>query len=323
MTDLVRWGVVSTGRIAHQFARDFQFIDDGEIVAATSRTKANAQAFADAYDVQRVHDSVADLVDDPQVDAVYIATPHTRHLEDARAALAVGKAVLCEKPLVINPEECRELIAAANASSGYLMEAMWTWFLPAIRQAKAWVDAGRIGRVVQIKADFGYPQRPYAPDRREYDASLGGGCLLEMGIYPVALLQLFLGRQAAAMQVVSKHAPNGVEDDFSAVLDYGDVVGTIGSSYRCKLQNWACVIGEDGYVAIPDFWRATECTLFELDTPVKRFVDDRRSSGLDFETRAVMEDLRAGRSESPIVPLAASLAFQETMASLRARFTPS
>lgn len=317
----IRWGIVSTGRIAHQFVQDFAYVEQGEIVSVTSRTAENAQAFAAEYDIDTIHPTCEALCEDPNVDAIYIATPHTFHVDNTLAAVAAGKAVLCEKPITINSADCSRIATAARDCSVYVMEAMWTWFLPAIREAKRWVDEGRIGQLVQIKVDFGYPQLPYSPDRREYDARLGGGALLEMGIYPVALLWLMLGRQPRTLNVVSRHAPNGVEDDVTAILDYGGCIASIGTSFRCKLQNWAYLVGEDGYIAIPDFWRASECFLFELDERKDQFSDERSSNGLNYEIQAVIDDLLEGKIESSVVSLDDSLAFQRTMELIRAKFT--
>jgi predicted dehydrogenase len=196
---------------------------------------------------------------------------------------------------------------------------MWTWFLPAIRKAKEWVDAGRIGKLIQIKADFGYPQ-VYAADKREYNAELAGGCLLEMGVYPVALAALFSGQDPAEISVVSRHAPNGVEDDVAAIFNYDDFVATIGTSFRAKLQNWAYIIGEDAYIAIPNFWRATKCQLWVLDELVDSFDDGRTTNGFDFQIEAVNSDLLSGRRQSEIMPLSASLRFQRHMDQIRALF---
>ncbi len=319
----IRWGVLSTGRIAHQFAQDFASVERGKIAGATSRTAANARAYANRYGIGKVYPNYRALLEDSNIDAVYIATPHSLHLENTLAAIEAGKSVLCEKPITTNAEDCERILTAARDRSVFVMEAMWTWFLPAIRRAKRWFEDGRIGKLVQIKADFGYPQRPYAANRREFDAQLGGGALLEMGIYPVALLWLMLGRQPDRLEVVSKYAPNGVEDDLGVLLDYGDVIATIGTSFRCKLQNWAYLIGEDGYIAIPDFWRASECRLFELDDLKDKFADGRSSIGLNFETQAVIDDLLAGKTESEIVSLSDSLAFQRTMQTIRSQFTAS
>ena len=316
----IRWGILSTGRIAEQFAEDFEFVDGGEIVAVSSRTEENARRFADKYHIATVHPSPEDLYADQRVDAIYIATPHTLHIDNAIFAIEAGKAVLCEKPITTNVADCLRLLQAAEEYDVYVMEAMWTWFLPAVRRAQRWVSEGRIGELVQIKADFGYPQRPYSPDRREYDARLGGGALLEMGIYPVALLWLFLRCQPGRLEVMSQQAPNGVEDDLTAILDFGDCLATIGTSFRTKMQNWAYLIGEDGYIAIPDFWRARECMFYELDECKEHFVDDRRSIGLNFEIQAVIDDLVAGNKESSVVSLSDSLAFQQMMEQIRSGF---
>ena len=313
----IRWGVISTGRIAQQFARDMKFVERSRIVAATSRTRANAEAYAQEFGIETVHPSVDALLADDNVDAVYVATPHTVHIENTLSAIEAGKPVLCEKPLTVSAEEAERVAAAARGASVYVMEAMWTWFLPAIRTAVDWIEAGRIGRLVQIKADFGYPMRPYSPDMRVYDARLGGGVMLDMGIYPVALVWLLMRRQPNDVHAVYRHAPNGVEDDVSAVLDYGDVVATIGTSFRCKLQNWAYIVGEDGYIAIPDFLSADECRLYETDTLVESFEDGRESIGLNFETQAVVDDLLAGQKVSSLVTLDDSIGFQRTMERIR------
>ncbi len=317
----VRWGISSTGRIADWFCNDFSFVTGGELVAVASRVRERAEAFAQQHGIPRAHGSYEELLQDSEVDVVYVATPHSCHFANARDALEAGKAVMCEKPLTVTPEECSSLIEVSERTGCYLMEAMWTWFLPAIRTAREWVEAGRIGRLCHVKADFGYPQLPFDPTRREYDAELGGGALLEMGIYPVALAQLFLRRDPQSIQVTVRKAPNGVEDDVVAILDYaGGEVATLATSFRCKLQNWAYVIGDEGYIAIPDFWRAGECFLYRLDECVDHFRECRSSQGFCHEADAVNDDLVQGRRQSAVVSLVDSLKFQEHMARIRANF---
>ncbi len=265
-----------------------------------------------------------ELLDDPDIDAVYIATPHTMHFQNAADAIAAGKHVLCEKPFTVGESDSRRLFHLANQRSVFMMEAMWTYFLPAIRKAQDWVQLGHIGRVRQLKADFGYPQLPYSPDRREYNAELGGGCLLEMGIYPVAIAWLFLQQDPDDIQVICRKAPNGVEDDVQMLFNYGDndsgCSATLATSFRSKLQNWAYIIGEEGYIAIPDFWRANECRLYELDDCVDHFRDGRKSLGLDYETVAANEDILAGRQQNRIMPWSNTLRFQEHMSRVKALF---
>lgn len=320
MAASIRWGILSTGRIAQWFVEDFASVGNGQVVAVASRSLQSAQSFASRHGIGSAYGDYHEMLADPDVDVVYIGTPHTLHHQNCLDALSAGKAVLCEKPMTVSPAKCRSLRASAQQTGVYLMEAMWTWFLPAIRKAREWVAEGRIGTLRHIKADFGYPVLPYDPGRREYDAALGGGCLLEMGIYPVALAWLFSGRDPLSLQVTSKFAPNGVEDDLTVIFDYGDATATLATSFRCKLQNWAYIIGDEGYVAIPDFWRASECRLYELDTMVERFEDGRAGRGFSFEAEAVGRDLLAGKPESEIVTLRDSQVFQNHMDGIRALF---
>ncbi len=320
LSPVIRWGVIGTGRIAHSFARDLATVADGRAVAVYARRLEAAQAFAGQYDIARATDDLEALLSDSDVDAVYVATPHTLHHDHACDALRAGKAVLCEKPLVIDPEECRALVAVTESTGGYLMEAMWTWFLPAIRTAMAWVQEGRIGALRHLDADFGYPQLPFDAMRREYDARLGGGCLLEMGVYPVALDWLVHRRQPLGVQARAHLAPNGVEDDVAWLLDHGASFSRLATSFRARLGNAATIVGEAGWIHIPDFFRASECSLFVLDTRVDHFREERTTIGLDYEIVAMQRDLREGRTESPVVRLADSLAFQEHMAAVRAAF---
>ncbi len=197
------------------------------------------------------------------------------------------------------------------------MEGMRTWLLPAVRQAVRWMQEGRIGRLRHVQADFGYPQLPFDARRREYAAGLDGGCLLEMGVYPVAFSHLFQQADPVGIKVTARRAPNGVEDDLVAVLEFPGSTSTLATSFRCKLRNWAYVIGEEGYIAIPDFWRPREALHFQLDRCVERFDDGRESLGFDFEIAAVGDDLLAGRKQSSVVPLASSLKFQEHMDLIR------
>ena len=320
----VRWGIVSTGRITHQFASDFEFVPNGEILAVASRSQESADKFAMQYGLPRAYSSYDALLKDPDIDAVYVATPHTLHYQNAADAIAAGKHVLCEKPLTVGAGDSRRLFHLAGQSSVFIMEAMWTYFLPAIKKAQEWVGQGRIGRLRQVKADFGYPLLPYSPDRREFNAELGGGCLLEMGIYPVALAWLFMQLEPENIHAVAHKAPNGVEDDVTIVFEYGGqadgAVATLGTSFRSKLQNSAYIIGEEGYISIPDFWRAGECSLYHLDTRIDHFLDDRSSLGFNYETVAANDDILAGRQQNSIMPWASSLRFQEHMSRIKALF---
>ena len=308
----MRWGIVGCGTIAQQFARDLLKVDGVRLQGVASRSAGKAAAFGEKFGAERSYGTYEELYADPSVDLVYVATPHSEHLRNSSDALRAGKHVLCEKPLVTTPTEARDLIAVHAATDLYLMEAMWTWFLPAVKTALSWVEAGRIGELQHLKADFGYPQR-YEPEARMYNPDLAGGALLDMGVYPVALAWLLAKRQPIDIQVVARAAKNGVVDDLSMLLDYGTHVATLGTSFRSKLQNWAYIIGTKGYIAIPDYWRAKEARLFVLDDCVDVFLDDRRSDGFGYEIESVMQDILRGDRESRVCPLSDSLAVQELM----------
>ena len=316
----VRWGIVSAGTIANTFAADMVHVSNAEICAVAARSQDSAESFADKYGIGKAYQGYENLFSDPDIDAVYVGTPHTLHFKNAADALQAGKAVLCEKPLTTSAKECETLLAVARDTDSYLMEAMWTWFLPAVSMAKKWLDAGRIGKLRHIMAELGYP-KPYDPDSRLYDPALAGGCLLDMGIYPVAIARYFSQQAPTDIKVISRHAPNGVDDDIAMLFNYPSLVATLATSFRCKLPNTAYIVGTEGFITIPHCWSARECQLFVMHEQVDQFVDQRRGSGLEFQIESVSADILEGRKESGVVTHAASLAFQQDMDRIKALFS--
>jgi len=308
----LRWGIVSAGRIARQFCSDLRFVEGAVAAGVAARKIEDAEAFKAEFQVEQAFATYEEMFNHPDIDAVYIATPHTFHLEHSLAAIKAGKHVLCEKPVTVSVAQMQQIRDAATEAGVFFMEAMWTYYLPAMQQAKAWVDAGRIGEIKHVKADFGYPV-PYLPEQREFNPDLGGGCLLDMGIYPIAIAQYFLGQHYRNMQVSSKMAPNGVELDLSWTMEFDTGTATLGTSFDCRLPNVAYIIGDGGYIEIPDAFRASECRLYVIDDLVDEFKAPRESNGLDYETRAVGELIANGELESPIVPHSTSLWFQKVM----------
>ena len=315
----IKWGIVGPGIIAHEFAHDFQFAKYGEITAVASSVKERADSFARQYNIPKAYGSYRELYEDADVDIVYVATTHNFHHKNSTEAINNGKAVLCEKPITVNLAECDSLIALAKEKDQYLMEGMWTYFLPAINKVSEWVNEGRIGKVLSIKADFGNAV-PFDAESRMYNPELAGGTILDMGIYPLAITWLIYKSDPKSISVVSRKASTGVDNDVNMLFEYEDALASLHSSFRSKLNNHAYIIGEKGYIDIPDFWHAHECLLYEDKKIVDSFNDNRKGFGFEFEIDAVSQDLLNGLKQSEIMPLAYSRKLQEHMKMVIERF---
>ena len=216
MTDMTRWGIIGAGGIATKFCEDLELLPDHEVVAVGTRTAGSADAFARRFGVAHVHPSYADLVADPDVDAVYVATPHPMHLDAAMLAIEAGKAVLVEKPFAMDAAEARALVEAARARGTFLMEAMWTRFLPHVAAIRDVIASGRLGEIVLVTAEHGQWFEKDAAFRL-FAPELGGGALLDLGIYPVSFASMVLGTPDH-VTAVSDPAFTGVDAQISMVL---------------------------------------------------------------------------------------------------------
>ncbi len=307
----VKWGILGPGKIARSFASDFQFVKSGELVAVGSRSPERAVAFADEFDIPRRYGSYEGMLADPDIDAIYIATPHKFHFEQTKACLIAGKSVLCEKPITTSPTQLKELISLHASTEHFLMEGMWTYFLPAIKKAKEWVDNGSIGTVKSVNATFGFAAK-FDPDGRLFNPELAGGAVFDIGIYPIAIALFFLGEHPAEIKSDVHLASTGVDDDVKIELKYANgSSASLHCSLLEKLENTAEIIGENGRIVINDFWMSRECSLHLDDGSTSSFKDDRESQGYDFETEAACQDILAGRKQSGVVALHSSESFQQ------------
>ncbi len=216
----VRWGIAGPGRIAAAMAADFARVTNGELVAVGSRDEARATAFAAAHGIPKAHGSYAALVTDPDVDAVYIATPHPQHVDIALAALAAGKAILVEKAFTASVADTERVIETARAAGVFAMEAMWTRFVPGIREVRELITSGAIGQLRMVQGDL-TAFRGYDPTDRLFDPALGGGAVLDLGVYVLSLTQHLLGTPERVYSVGGT-SPSGVEGEFGVLLGYAD-----------------------------------------------------------------------------------------------------
>ncbi|MFG2962236.1 MULTISPECIES: Gfo/Idh/MocA family protein [unclassified Streptomyces] len=316
----VRWGILATGGIAAAFTADLVDLPDAEIVAVASRSTASAEAFAERFGIGRAYGDWESLARDEEIDVVYVATPHSAHRAAAGLCLEAGRNVLCEKAFTLNGREAEELVALAKEHDRFLMEAMWTYCNPLVRRLTALVADGAIGEVRTVQADFGL-EGPFPPAHRLRDPALGGGALLDLGVYPVSFAHLLLG-EPDGMSARAVLSEEGVDLQTGALLSWESgalamvhcsIVGGTGTS--------ASITGSRGRIDIPDgFFHPERFVLHRDGRDPQEFAmapADGPRNTLRHEAREVMRALRAGEKESPLVPLEGTLAVMRTLDTLR------
>ncbi|CAN7614434.1 Gfo/Idh/MocA family oxidoreductase [Pseudoduganella sp. LjRoot289] len=319
MDKVIRWGILGTGKIAKAMAEGLRDTAGAELVAVASRTLDGAASFAAAYGVPRRHASYQALADDPEVDVIYIATPHPMHHENAIMCLNAGKALLVEKSFTVNRREAEEVVALARAKKLFVMEAMWSRFMPAIVEAKRIVDSGEIGTPASVSADFGFAA-DVGPEHRMFNPALGGGSLLDLGIYPLSLSAFFLGPVAAA-HAVGELGATGVDVQASFALKHeSGAVASCSSSLRARTPCELTISGDKGFVRLNSRFHYTESLTVELADGGKRELRIPRSgNGYPHEAAEVVRCLRAGLLESPVMPLDESVALMGILDTMRAQ----
>lgn len=316
----IRWGILGTGNIAHQFATGLRSVPDAQLAAVGSRAQATADAFGDEFGIPHRHPTYAALAADPEVDAVYISTPHTFHKANTLLCLGAGKAVLCEKPFAINAQEAAEMIREARASRLFLMEAMWTRFFPIMRRVRTLLAQGDIGEPRMLTADFGY-RTEYHPSHRLFDPMLGGGALLDVGIYPLALASMIFGKPEHVASSADL-GRTGVDEQSAYLLRYKDgQLALLSSASRTETPQEAVINGTKGRITIHRRWWKPSRMTVHVHGQDEKVVDlPYEGNGYNYEAMAVGECLRAGKLEHDIMPLDESLAIMETMDTIRAQW---
>ncbi len=319
----IKWGILGTGWIAEQFVADLKHASNGELYAIGSRTKESADKFAEKFGAPVTHGSYEELANDPNVDAIYVATPHPFHKENVLTALAGGKAVLCEKPFTVSAGELDELIETAREKKLFLMEAMWSRFLPPIEQVRQWLADDKIGDVRIVKAEFGF-DAGWNPEGRLLNPDLGGGALLDAGIYPVSFASMVLGPNPDNIWTTAYIGETGVDEHFTIMLDYGDgKTASLHGGVRVNFPNDAFIHGTKGYIHIPQFLFAKEATLYVNGEEPVKVTDDREDRGIKgyaYEAEEVGRALLEGRRESTVITLAESLGIMRLLDNVRGQW---
>ncbi len=308
---------MGAGGIASAFVEDLKLLPDAEVVAVGARQLAKAEAFAAEHGVGRAHGSYADLVTDPDVDVVYVSTIHPTHHDAAMLAIEAGKAVLLEKPFTMDADEAWSLVAAARARGVFLMEAMWARFVPQMVRVRELLAEGALGDVRLVIADH---CQWFAgdPTHRLLAPELGGGALLDLGVYPVSFASMVLG-SPARVTAVSEPTVTGVDATTSMLLQHdGGAHAVLTTTQSALGPNRAAIVGTEARLEIDSvFYTPTTFTLTRRDGSVERFDEPHEGQGLRHEAAEVMACLRAGRLESDVMPLAETVAIMETMDEVR------
>ncbi|MEL6676694.1 MAG: Gfo/Idh/MocA family oxidoreductase [Bacteroidota bacterium] len=313
----IRWGIIAPGRIAHKFADGLSQLPDAILQAVASSNADRAQAFADQFGFAKTYTSYEDLLQDPEIDIVYIASPHPFHHQQALLCLDHGKHVLCEKPMAINYAQSAEVIEKAREKGLFFMEALWTRFLPIMQEVKKWVFEERIGEIQWLRADFGF-RATFDAQNRKYNPELAGGTLLDIGIYPLNMAYLFFQEDPQETQSTASLGSTGVDEQSAITLKYSSgAIAELGASFRVESPKELHIMGSKGQIRVPLFWRSSEASLEIYGDKTETLYRPYASFGLQCQATYVMESLRQGRTEEPLMPWSESLRIMKKMDELR------
>ena len=300
MNKKYNWAILGCGKIANKFANDLKLLPNANLYAAAARDLTRAQDFANKFGFQVAYGSYDEMVNDPKVDVVYIATPHSHHYEHTLLCLNHKKAVLCEKAFAMNLNEVNEMVNCARANNTFLMEAFWIMFQPSFKKAIELVDSGEFGRLKIVRSDFAF-NAPFVEDKRLYNTKLGGGSLLDIGIYPVFAALTSLGIPET-IKTFADFSVTGSEESISMIFKYkGGQMANLTSSFASHSPVQTEYLCENGYVVLnPRWFTPTDITSWKEGGEVTTIESAHREGfGYQYEAQHVMECLDAGIIESP------------------------
>jgi dihydrodiol dehydrogenase / D-xylose 1-dehydrogenase (NADP) len=319
MSEKIRWGILGTGYIARKFAEALSVIPDADLVAVGSRTQNSADAFAKEYHVPAIYSSYQAVLEDPTVDVVYIATVNNCHRDNCLEAIQVGKPILCEKPFMVNSNEAEQVIAFAKERKVFLMEALWTRFIPAFKNARRLWEDGVIGEVQTAMSEFGFVcERDMSNPL--YNPALAGGSFLDVGAYPLSLAHIVFG-EPDSVAGLAMIGPTGVDEQAGMLFGYRTGQLAVGySSFKVDSPREATVVGTKGFIRIHSpFYCPSAFTLQLNGQEPQTFEFPYEGNGWNYEAVEVMECLRAGKLESEVVPHQETLALMRSMDRYRAQ----
>jgi predicted dehydrogenase len=316
----IRWGILGCGRIARKFASDLQLVRDAELTAAASRNKETLEQFVKDFPVKQAHNSYEELARNKNVDVIYIATPHSHHHEHTILCLEHDKAVLCEKAFAINYRQANEMISLARERKVFLMEALWTKFLPHYKKLRELLEQKTLGEIKSMLVNFGFKTSGASPQRL-FDPSLGGGSLLDIGIYNVFMTMSVLGRPDE-IEASMTPAATGIDEQIAVLFKYNNgAMAQLFSSFATNLPIQAEINGTEGCITLtPRFYEPSTTIQLSKMIPYDRqiiSVEKENGFGYQYEARHVNECLKNGLTESPVMTHADTLSLMETLDTIR------
>ena len=315
---MTRWGILGLGRIAHKFVQDLLTVEGATLHAVAASDQERANEFGNQYGAAHSYGSYDQLLTCPDLDVVYIATRHVQHRDNTLLLLSAGIPVLCEKPFGMDAGQVNQMVETARNKNVFLMEALWSRFMPAILKAHELIRSGAIGRVRMVRANFGFPA-PFSPETRLFNKALGGGGLLDIGIYPLFLSYLMLGKPTH-IRAAATFGPTGVDEQCGMTLTYADgAIAILDSTLLVETDMVGMIYGETGTICINGRFHESKGLTLERDgEAIDLFSFDRQTFGYDYEIRHVMQCLTEGRTESPLWSLDNSLDLINLLDAVRA-----
>lgn len=312
----INWGILGLGKIAHYFATDLLTVPGSKLYAVASRSQTKADQFGNQYNAVKKYGSYEDLAQDPAVDIVYIATPHVRHYSDSLLCILNKKAVLCEKPFAMNATQVEQMIASAKANNVFIMEALWTRILPHFQFVLEEINSGKYGKIKTITADFCF-KAPANPQGRLYNKDLGGGALLDVGIYPVFCALALLGKPET-IEAQAKIGKTGVDEETTITFTYPDhQKAYLKGGIAQETPTTATIICDKGLIYIESRFHQTDKVKTVLEGVEVNHDFEYQAKGYNYEAAHVAKLLRAGKKESPLMTHDFSKLLIETLDQIR------
>lgn len=312
----MNWGIIGCGGIAGDFTKSLRTLPDADLVAVGSRTPGKAAAFAHKHKVAIYYDNYEALLEDENIEIVYVATTHNFHYENVLQCLEAGKHVLCEKVFTINAKQAQHLWEVAKEKGLFLMEAMWTRFLPSTRAIMEVINSGAIGEVMFLKADFSFKTEKDL-DGRFYNLDLAGGSTMDQGIYPISYASMVFGKQPTKIFTTSKISETGVDERCSELFDYGDGKSAeLTTSIAYYDRRFALIAGTKGHIEVPNFFLATSYDV-TIDGNTTTYNVPYLETGKGYEAKEAMDCIRANKSQSDIMPMDETVELMQTIDQIR------